>query len=233
MLEADTGNTISKEGRALIDEHRASGFPFTQERLAELKKEVREKKEAALNDIADLQFLGKLATKDEPDKELDLGEVAHKSEALAIAFMDGRICQGSCSVLPKLLTYQQELGKEKLSVIVVPLMRKGEHDFYPDTLSKMKDVPMIPRGDRAKAVVNAFKPVLKDIEAPHVLVVDARDEAKLKLIEENAARPIHFHGKDAFPWTEEAIQVLKDKKEALKQEMKGKQKNLEFFTPSE
>ena len=192
-----------------MNEFGAPCFPFTQEHVDELKKEIKEKKEAALKELADLKCLGKLATRGEPDKELDLHEVTRKSEALAIAFMGGPDCPESSAVLPKLLDCQQQLGKDKLSVIVVPMMKDGEDDFHHDILSKMHNVPMIPRGDRAQAVVDAFKPVLKDIETPHVLVVDARDETGLKVYEEDAAMHIYFCGADAFPWTEESGSITK------------------------
>jgi len=60
LLEADTGNTIAAEGRGLISEYGAAGFPFTTERLEVAKKEIKEKKEAALKELSDLKFLGKL-----------------------------------------------------------------------------------------------------------------------------------------------------------------------------
>jgi len=232
LLEADTGNTIAAEGRSLIDEYGAAGFPFTAERLVVAKKEIKEKKEAALKELADLKFLGKLATLDEPEKELDLNEVARKSEALAFAFMNGAGCQGSALVLPKLLDIQEKMGKEKLSVVVVDMRDEGE-EFSQAVLTKMKDVATIPRGERAQEVANKLKPVLKEIDPPHVFMVDARDESSMKFLADNAARPIYFQGEEAFPWSDEAITALEEREKARKEELKAKQKNLEFFTPSD
>lgn len=235
LLEADTGNTISDKGRTLIDDHGAGGFPFTTERLEEAKKEAKEKKEASLKELADLKFLGSLSTMDEPDQELDITEVARKSEALAFAFMKGSDCQGSDLVLPKLLDIHKKLGKEKLSVIVIPMMGEGDEDFSQDTSDKLKGVPMIPRGERAKGIANAFKPIFNgaDPDTPTTFMVDARDESAMKIIIDDASRPIYFKGEDAFPWTEEALKAAEERVEAMKKEMKAKQKNLEFFAPSE
>jgi len=232
LLEADTGNTISRESPNVIMRYGASGFPFTSERLAEAKKNLQRKKEEALQGLANFNFLGKLATMDEPDKEVDLHEVTRKSEALAFAFMDGENCRKSAMVLPKLLDAQRKLGREKLSVIIVPMM-KDDDNFSTESLTKMKGVPMIPRGEKAQEVANQFKPILQNIEAPHVFVIDARDESSMKILADDAARNIYFHGENAFPWSEQAIKGLEERERALKEEMKAKQKNLELFSPSD
>jgi len=170
---------------------------------------------------------------EEPEKELDLHEVARKSEALAFAFMKGADCQGSGLVLPKLLDIQEKLGKEKLSVVVIDMREEGESNFSQAALTKMKDVPMIPRGERAQEIANKLKPALKKIGPPHVFMADARDESSLKLLADDAARSIYFQGEDAFPWSDEAITAMEEREKARKEELKAKQKNLEFFTPSD
>jgi len=233
LVAADTGETVKAEGRDVIDEYGAEGFPFTEERLVAAKGEIKAKKEEALKELSDLKFLGDLGTMDEPDKHLDLDEVTRGSEALAFAFMKGTGCQGSTLVLPKLLDIQKQLGKEKLQVIVVPVMSDGGPNFPDAVLEKMKGVVMIPRGERAQQVAKKFEGVLKEIDAPHVFVVDARDATSMKFVADNAARPIYFQGEAAYPWSDEAIAALEEREKKLKEEMKAKQKNLEFFAPSD
>merc|ERR1719447_2743561 len=90
---------------------------------------------------------------------------------------------------------------------------------------------MAPRGNIAREIANKFKPILGEIDVPQVLMVDARDESSMTMLSENAARPIYFHGKAAFPWSDDAIKALEEREEAMREEMKAKQTNLEFFSP--
>merc|ERR1719206_1291934 len=64
-------------------------------------------------------------------------------------------------------------------------------------------------------------------------MVDARNAEEMKILVEDAAREIYFQGKECFPWSAEAIRAKEEKDEQMKQELKAKQKNLEFLTPSE
>jgi len=162
-----------------------------------------------------------------------LDEVARKSEALAFAFMKGEDCQGSELVLPKLLDIEKKLGKEKLSVIVISMISENGNDFDKDVKEKLKGVPFIPKGDRAKEIADKFKAVLEEIDVPHVFLIDARDQGAMKVLTDNAARNIYFHGDAAFPWSDEAIAAMKEREEKMKAEVKEKQKNLEFFAPSD
>ena len=231
FVEADTGNTITKNGREPVTSFGADGFPFTADRLAEAKLEIKKKAEAALSELADMKFLGKLSTADKPEEEVDLHKATKESEALAIAFMKGPGCQGSSLVLPKLLEARKKLGHSKLSVIVVPMMKEGE-DFDENTKALMEGVPMIPKGERAQEVAKVLKPVLQDIDVPHVFMIDARDESLIKILSKNAARPIYFQT-DAYPWSEEALKAEEERKEKLKEEMKAKIKDLQIFSENE
>ena len=229
LLTADTGDTIITNGGKVIEDFGASGFPFTKRRLVLCKKEVQMKKEEVLKE--NIAFLGKLVTMDESITEVELYRMIHTSKAVAIAFIRGG-CHGSNLILGKLVEIQQNIGEENLTVIIVPMMKENE-DFSEKTLVKMRRLVMIPRGDRALEFADRFKPVFKGIRAPHVLVINAENEVSIRILSEDAGHYIYFYGEHAFPWTADAIDTYKEKEAAMKLAVKDKQKNLEFFTPSD
>ena len=102
------------------------GFPFSKERLAVAKQEILAKKEATLKEMADFKFLGPLSTPEARDTELSVDDAVRKSEALALAFMQGPGCEGSKLVLPKLLEIRQQLGGEGTFVVFSSSICKQE-----------------------------------------------------------------------------------------------------------
>jgi len=230
LLESDTGEVITKEGRNPISEYGALAFPFTKERIEEAKQEATAKKEESLKSLADLKFLGTLSTPDGQNVSVD---DLRNSEALAFAFMKGENCQGSAAVLPKLLDIQKSIGKEKLGVVLIEMQDDDGDEVAEGVKEKLKGVPVIGRGDRAKEVVNSFKCVESDIDTPHVFIVDAKDTTSMKILAENAARNIYFRGEAAYPWSEEAIKALEEKEAKLKEEMMSKIADLQCFAASD
>ena len=53
---------------------------------------------------------------------------------------------------------------------MVPMMEENEDYFKDEVLEKLRGVPVIPRGDRAKKVMKYLKPVLGDIEPSQVII---------------------------------------------------------------
>ena len=54
-------------------------------------------------------------------------------------------------------------------MIVVPMMGEDEDYFSDSVQEKLKGVPVIPRGERAKKVIKYLTPVLGEIDAPQVI----------------------------------------------------------------
>ena len=225
----------------MIEDHGAVGFPFTEERLSEIKSEAEEKKEQALRQLSDLKFLGPLTTFGDPDTELDIIEVARKSEVLALAFMRGMYDEGyygspgSYYVLPKLLDAQRKLGKEKMSLIIVNIIHENDPNGFSERLDeKLKDIPVIPKGERSRGVLKSMEAIIEDSkDIPKIMILDVRDESIIKIVVQNASSHIYKEGECAFPWTDQAIQDLEAKRRSLKEKVRTKQKNLEFFAPSD
>jgi nucleoredoxin len=228
LLDGESGDIITKSGRHPIEEFGAAGFPFTATRLAECKNEQEVQKANALVEMGSLSFLGPLTTINDPGTELDLESVASSNEAVALAFMAGSNDRGSSVVIPKLLDCQKALGKGKLGFILVPLVDVGQ--FGEDLKSKLKDIPMVKAGEKADEVVKKFEDISADIQAPHVIVLAKNSDNSYKLHAEDAARDIYLRGAEGFPWSSEALAALDAKEAALKEEMKSRQKNLEFLS---
>ena len=228
FLNGETGETISKDGRETIEEYGAAGFPFTKSRLEECQKETLEKKAKALGEMGSLPFIGPLTKMGNPEAQLELEKVTSSCEAIALAFMAGSNDRGSSVVLPKLLECQESLGHEKLGVILVPLVELD--NFGKDLKSKIKDTPMVTPGKKVDEIVKKFKEVSSDIEAPCVIVLAKNADKSFKLLADDAAKDIYFTGPAGFPWSSEALTALKAKEEAAKEELKSRQKNLEFLS---
>lgn len=75
-----------------------------------------------------------------------------------------------------------------------------------------------------------FEEISSEIQAPHVLVLARNPDNSFKLHAEDASRDIYLSGAPGFPWSSEALNALKAKEAALKEEMKSRQKNLEFLS---
>ncbi|XP_063721468.1 uncharacterized protein LOC134848062 [Symsagittifera roscoffensis] len=230
LLDAETGETITSDGRTYISEFGAPGFPFSEEHITNLKKEVAEKKEKQLLEIAeDIKSFTKLA---EIKDGSEVGDLT-ASEALAFGFFKGEGCRGSEAVIPSLVEAQTKLGSSKLAIVVVSVQGESGPDFSESQAEKLKSVPVIPKGEKADGVVKKFEPVLGKIEAPHVVIIDVRDPSSVKLLAEDAARDVYMMGTDAYPWSEAAIEAADEAKERKKLELKAKLKNFEVFEPSD
>jgi len=227
LLDGATGDVIDSDGRSVVEQYGAAAFPFTKTSIEECKKEKQVQKEKALTEMGSLSFMGPLTTIETPKTELDVKDVTRSCESLALAFVSGGSDRGSTLVIPKLLDAQTTLGKDKLGLIFVPL--EDMEEFDEELKSKMKDIPMVKSGEKAKEVVKRFETISPEIEAPYVMILALGTNDTFNLQAEDAARDIYFAGAEGFPWSSEALDALKEKEEARKEEMKSRQKDLAFF----
>jgi nucleoredoxin len=227
LIDGETGDTISEEGRSVIEEFGAGAFPFSKSSIAECKKEKKEKKAKALSDMGSLSFIGSLTKVSDPEANQNLESAIGTSEAIAFSFMKGSNDRGSSVVLPKLLDCQKTLGKDKLGIILFPLVDMEQ--FGEGMKSTLCDTPMVKPGEKVNEIVKKFEVISDEIDAPHVIVLAKNSDGTFKLVADDAARDIYFTGVGGFPWSTEALDALKAKEEAAKEEMKSKQKNLEFL----
>ena len=231
LLDAATGDIVKSNGREIVDSYGAAGFPFTDARLEECRKEKEEARNKALKQLSTFSFLAPLTKVEDQGLDVDLEKATTSCEVVAFAFMKGAHCQGSSLVLPKLVEIQEKLGESKLKVILVPMEDLSE--FSGELKTKIKNTTMVKFGERSKDTVKRFEAILSEIESPHVLVIATENDCSLKIVAENAARDIYYVGAAGFPWSKKALDDLKAKEEAQVQEWKTKQDNLEFFSPTE
>ena len=228
LLNGENGEIISKGGRALVEEYGADAFPFNEERIKECQEEMKKKKDNALSEIGLLSFMNPMVSADNSETGEAVESIINSSEALAVAFLFDDNDPGSSAVISKLVAVQKELGKEKLGLIVVPLQDVKELDE--DTKAELKDVQMVRSGESAKTVIKRFEAISSCIQPPHVIVLAKRDNNTLKVCAEEAARNIYFTGAKGFPWSPEVLEALEAKEAAHKEELKAKQKNLDFLS---
>ena len=228
ILDAENGNVISTDGRSIIEDYGADAFPFDETRLQACKEEKNIKKEKALAELGSLSIIGPLTTIDNEADDLDVQSISNRCEALAIAFLFKDNDHGSSVVISKLTEVQKSLGKDKLGLIVVPL--QNLKDIEEETKSELAGIPVIKSIENASEVVQRFEAITPNIEAPHVIVLTPDGTGSFTLCAEDAARDIYFTGADGFPWSSEALKALEEKNAALQEELKSRQKNLEFLT---
>jgi nucleoredoxin len=231
LVDGETGETITTDGRDVVGEFGAAGFPFTDARLEECKKEKEAKKSKALAEMRPLSFIGPLTKVSDIEIEMSAQDVWSSSETVALAFMAGSNDRGTSVVLPKLLDCQSTLGKDKLSVVLIPLVEMKS--FGEDLKKKLGDTAMVKPGEKADEIVKKFEVVSSDIEAPCVIVLSRNADNSFKLLADDASRDIYFKGAAGFPWSVEALSVLKEKEEAAKKALKAQQKDLEFLSTGE
>ena len=228
LLNAEDGEVISTDGRSVIEEFGSTGFPFNETKLQECREEKKIKKQNVLAEMGSLSFMGPLVTIDENEITLDPETITNSCETLAIAFLFEDNDHGSSVVIKKLVDVQKDLGKERLGLMVIPLQDLEE--LQSESKDKMAGIPVVKSGEKAKEVIKRFEPICSTIEPPHVIVLKRDEKGSLKLCSEDAARNIYFTGAEGFPWSSEALDALKAKEAALKEELKARQKNLEFLS---
>lgn len=231
LIDGETGDIITEDGRGAVTAYGAAGFPFSKSRLDECKKEKEEKKSKALSDLGGLEFIGPLTKINESDAKVPIENIASSCEAMVLAFMAGSNDRGSSLVLPKLLDCQKTLGNDKLGMILIPMVEM--EDFGEEIKSKLGDTPMVQPGENVKQIVEKLKDVSSEIEAPYVIVLGKNADGSFQLLADDAARDIYFTGDAGFPWSSEALAALKAKEEAAKEALKSKQKNLEFLSSAD
>ena len=227
LLNGENGEVITNGGRGLIEEYGADAFPFNEARVKECKEEHEKKKDNALKEMGLLSFMNPLVDVDGSEKGEEVEAVINSCEALAVAFLFHDDDPGSSAVITKLVSVQKELGKEKLGLVVVPM--QDVNDLDEDIKKELKEVPMVKFGESASSVKKRFEEICSSIDPPHVTILTKKEDKSLSLCVEEAARSIYFTGAPGFPWSPEALEALEAKETALKEELKSKQKNLEFF----
>jgi thiol-disulfide isomerase/thioredoxin len=178
-----------------------------------------------------LSFIGPLTKVSDIEIEMSAQDVWSSSETVALAFMAGSNDRGTSVVLPKLLDCQSTLGKDKLGVILIPLVKM--ESFGEDLKKKLGDTAMVKPGEKADEIVKKFEVVSSDIEAPCVIVLSRNADNSFKLLADDASRDIYFKGAAGFPWSVEALSALKEKEEAAKNALKAQQKDLKFLSTAE
>ena len=227
LLNGENGEVITNSGRGLIEEYGADAFPFNEARVKECKEEHEKKKDNVLKEMGLLSFMNPLVNVDGSETGEEVEALINSCEVLAVAFLFHDDDPGSSAVISKLVSVQKELSKEKLGLVVVPM--QDVNDLDEDIKKELKEVPMVKFGESASSVKKRFEEICSSIDPPHVTILTKKDDKSLSLCVEEAARSIYFTGAPAFPWNPEALEALEAKETALKEELKSKQKNLEFF----
>ena len=184
-------------------------------------------KAKALADMGSLSFIGPLTKVNDTGSSVDLDSVTGVCEVVAFAFMEGSSDRGSSVVIPKLLDCQKTLGKDKLGIVLFPLVDTEE--FGDDLKSKLGDTPMVKPGEKVEEIKKKFEVISPEIEAPYVMILTKSTDRSFKLLADDAARDIYLTGAGGFPWSSDALAALKENGDPAIEELKSKQKDLEFL----
>ena len=224
LLNGANGEVITYSGCDLVDEYGAEAFSFNETRVEEWIKEKRDRKDHTLAEMELLSFMNPLVKADKRESGDKVENLISSCEALAVAFIESDDIK---CVISKLVKVQNELGRAKLGLVVVPI---GDIDEIKESDKlELKDVLMVKSGESSNNVKKRFEEIFCSINAPHVTILKKRDDKTLRICAEEATGDIFLCGSDGFPWGYELLEALEAKKEASKEELKSKQKDLDFF----
>ncbi|MQL80144.1 hypothetical protein Taro_012591 [Colocasia esculenta] len=205
VLDGSTGRVLTEDGVEIVREYGTEGFPFTSERVAELKEE-----EAAAKRNQTLYSV--LAS---PSRDF---VIKSNGDKVPIADLEGKtVClyfsaasYPPCAEFTPLLTKAYEELKnrgEPFEVVLVSLER-DEDDFKEDF--KGMPWPALPVKDR---IIEKLPPYFELSTLPTLVVVGPDG----KTLQANAAELVEEHGAAAYPFSAERVAELEEMERARRE----------------
>jgi len=223
LVNPSNGEIITLEGRSVVTEYGQFGYPYTEERLKVAKAEKIAALEGKFNEILNLKEMTFVIGVTGGKKSVNAEEIVDSCDNTVLMLTGG----DDFSILSELVKCQKKLGNEKLRVLLIttkPLQEMWKKSFprywHPE------------EGEGNFELVENFKDCFDDSEPPFCLVFK-KDGSRLKIVSIGCERGIYTHGACAFPWSDEAINNLKQEKEMKKNAIRQQLKDFEFLAPSD
>eukprot|EP01018_Ginkgo_biloba_P027556 Gb_30883 [translate_table: standard] len=198
------GRTIRTDGVEIIEEFGVQAYPFTTERLHELKAE-----EAALRDA---QTVESLLVSDERDFVIGHGGKVRVSELVGktvCLYFSAHWCGPCQNFTPQLVQIYNELKKKGEALEIVFISDDREEHAFQEYYGSMPWLAL-PFGDKTEKILSRYF----QIQGIPTLIVLGPDG---KTVQTEAVELIRDYGVHAYPFTTERLHELEAQEEARRE----------------
>ncbi|KAL6878464.1 hypothetical protein ACP4OV_012634 [Aristida adscensionis] len=205
ILDAQTGQLYTKEGVYFVNEYGVGAYPFTPERINQLREQEKAAKEnQTIHSVLGTSSRGYVIS-NKGDK-VPISELEGKYVGLCFMVNGNRTADEFTAVLSRIYEKLKEVG-EKFEVVVVSL--NNNESAFNESFAKMPWLA-IPHGDKmCDKLLRYF-----ELRCIPTLVLIGPDG---KTLNSNIADIIEDHGFDAwegFPFDDEKLEILAEKAKA-------------------
>ncbi|XP_044967845.1 probable nucleoredoxin 1-2 [Hordeum vulgare subsp. vulgare] len=205
FLDAKTGEVLTDEGVEFVSEYGIEAYPFTTERINELKEQEKAAKDnQTIHSV--LGTANRAYVISNTGKEVPIVDLEGKYVGICFVVNGYPLVEEFTSVLAKIYAKLKEVG-EKFEVVAVSL--DSDEESFNTSFSSMPWLA-IPQGDKmCQKLVSYFE--LSDLPTLVLIGPDG------KTLSSNIAGIIDEHGLDAwegFPFSAEKLEILAEKAKA-------------------
>ncbi|XP_057813851.2 probable nucleoredoxin 1 [Cryptomeria japonica] len=196
--------TISTDGVSIIGDYGAEAYPFSKERLAELKAE-----EEAIRLSQSLNSLLVSPDRDyvigNGDKKVPISELVGKTVCL---YFSAHWCPPCRGFTPKLIQFYNDLKSRGEDLDIVFISSDRDAETFEEYFGSMPWLALPFRDRQAKNLGRYF-----EVEGIPTLIVLGPDG---KTLQTEAVGLVMEHGVEVYPFTKEKLEELKAKEEAIR-----------------
>ncbi|CAI9785164.1 unnamed protein product [Fraxinus pennsylvanica] len=194
----ENGKELTKEGVGIIREHEAEGFPFTPERIQELKEQEEEaKRNQSLKSLLVSPSRDYVIRSD--GEKVPVVELEGKTILLYFSVFASKM---SLAFTPKLVEFYQELRNEgeNFEIVMIPL--KYEEMSFKQEFEGMPWLSLPVLDKTCEKLVRYF-----ELSTLPTVVVIGPDG---KTVHPNVAQVIEDHGRKGYPFTPEKFAEIEE-----------------------
>lgn len=229
ILMSSEGEIITTEGREMVDNFKAKGFPYSVSHIKELEKRKENERNELLRNVMgqELKLFGESAQGPQGSRAM-LSEVA-RNDVIALVFGDKDSDITTQHVLPMLEKVRQEVrqtfGENALEVIYVPW--EGEASEEDKEFCSRLPFLSLDHSTITSDVREKFLCLFdNEIQVPFIALISGNGAQVLRA---SALREVYETKAEGYPWTTQALKALEEKKAKEKIDHFAKLSNFQLF----
>ncbi|KAJ4711095.1 Thioredoxin, nucleoredoxin [Melia azedarach] len=194
----ENGKVLTDGGVEIVREYGVEGYPFTTERIGEMKEqEERAKREQSLRSVLASQSRDYVVSSD--GKKVHVSELERKTVGLYFSMSSYK---SSADFTPKLVEVYEKLKEKGESFEIVLISLDDEEELFKQSLGSMPWLALPFKDKSCEKLARYF-----DLTTLPTLVIIGPDG---KTLSSNVAEAIEEHGVQAFPFTPEKFAELNE-----------------------
>ncbi|XP_060214261.1 probable nucleoredoxin 1 [Lycium barbarum] len=203
-----SGKVVTDSGVEIIAEHGVEGYPFTQERLNEIKEqEETAKREQSLKSILESQSRNYVIAAD--GRKVPVAELEGKIVGLYFSMTSFEECGSFTRKLIEMYDKLKAWG-ENFEIVMIPLDDEDEEESFKEGFASLPWFSLPLKDKTCEKLIRYFE--LSDLPTLVIIGTDG------KTLQSNVAEAVEEHGILAYPFTPEKFaeleQIEKAKREA-------------------